>query len=87
MKLFLLIVAMLPALVDLLKALEMALPKSGMGSEKLATARKIIEATFDGAKEIWPTIEKVIGVLVGLFNTAGIFRTTAADPPEKEAIL
>ena len=28
---------------------------------------------LEGAKEIWPVVEKVIGVLVGLFNATGAF--------------
>ncbi len=51
------------------------LQAAGLGAEKLAAVRKIIEATFEGASEIWPTIEKVISVLVGLFNSTGVFTT------------
>ena len=75
MKILLLIVQLIPALISLIKAIEDALPAAGLGAEKLAAVRKIIEATFEGASEIWPTIEKVIGVLVSLFNSTGVFTT------------
>lgn len=73
MKIFLLIVQMIPALITLVKELEAAMPKAGVGAEKLAAVRKIVEASFDGAMEIWPVVEKVIGTLVGLFNSTGVF--------------
>lgn len=74
MKVLLLVIQMVPALIELIKALENALPIAGIGGEKLAAVRKIIEATFDGAQEIWPVVEKVISVLVDLFNATGIFK-------------
>lgn len=75
MKVLLMVVQMIPALITLIKEIENALPKVGLGSEKLAAVRKIIEVAFEGASEVWPTIEKVIAILVSLFNSAGIFTT------------
>lgn len=74
MKILLLVVQLIPALIELIKTLEIALPNAGMGSEKLKTVRQIIEAAYEGAAEIWPTVEKVISALVGLFNAAGVFK-------------
>jgi hypothetical protein len=73
MQTLLLVVQLIPALISLIKAIEEALPIAGIGAEKLAAIRAIIEATYDGAKAIWPTIETVIGIIVGLFNKTGIF--------------
>ncbi len=73
MKVLLLVVQLVPALIQLIKAIEEALPKSGQGAEKLTAARQIIEAAYEGANEIWPTIEKVISVIVGMFNSTGVF--------------
>ena len=36
--------------------------------------RKIIESTYEGAAEIWPTLEKVISAIVSMFNAVGIFK-------------
>lgn len=74
MQVLLLIVQLIPALISLIKAIEEALPAAGLGAEKLAAVRKIIEAAFEGAKEAWPIIEKVIGILVSLFNSTGVFK-------------
>jgi hypothetical protein len=76
MKTLLFIVQLIPALIELIKAIEAAIPASGQGREKLEAIRKIIEATYDGAKEMWPMIEKTIEAIVGLFNKTGIFTTS-----------
>jgi len=73
MQVLLLIAQLIPALIAMIKAIEEALPIAGMGSEKLAAVRQIIETAFEGAKETWPVIEKVIGILVTLFNSTGVF--------------
>jgi len=75
MKVLLLVIQIIPALISVIKALEEALPKAGLGGEKLATIRQIIEATYEGASEIWPTLEKVIDAIVALFNKTGVFST------------
>jgi hypothetical protein len=75
MKVFLLIVQLVPALISLIKAIEEALPAAGLGAEKLAAIRKILEAAFEGASEVWPVVEKVISVIVSLFNNTGVFST------------
>lgn len=74
MKILLLVVQLIPALISLIKAIEDALPAAGLGAEKLAAVRKIIEATYEGAAEIWPTLEKVISAIVSMFNAVGIFK-------------
>lgn len=76
MKVFLIIVQIIPALIALAKAIEEALPQSGIGAEKLAAFRKIFEAAFEGAKEIWPVVEKVIAIIIELFNATGVFKKT-----------
>jgi hypothetical protein len=73
MKTFLTIVGMVPALIQLLKGIEEAIPTTGLGAEKLAAVKAIIEATCDGATTLWPAIEKTINALVGLFNAGGVF--------------
>ena len=75
MKVLLLVAQIVPALIGLIKSIEEALPEAGFGKDKLAAVRKIIEATFEGASEIWPTLEKVISVLVALFNKTGVFKS------------
>lgn len=68
------IVQLLPALIAAIKAIEEAIPGQGQGEAKLAAVRGIIEAVDTGYKNLWPQIQPVIGVLVGLFNKTGAFK-------------
>jgi len=68
------IAQLLPALIAAIKAIEEAVPGAGQGEAKLAAVRGIIEAVDTGYKNLWPQIQPVIGVLVGLFNKTGAFK-------------
>jgi len=74
MQTLILIVQLLPALISAIKAIEEAIPGTGQGEAKLAAVRGIIEAVDTGYKNLWPQIQPVIGVLVGLFNKTGAFK-------------
>ena len=69
------ILNLIPALIAAMKAIEDAIPGAGKGEEKLAAVRQILEAVDSGASKYWPQIQAVIGVLVGLFNRTGAFKT------------
>ena len=62
-------------LLTSLRAIEDAIPGTGKGEEKLSAIRAILEAVDSGAAKYWPQIQSVIGVLVGLFNRTGAFKT------------
>ena len=69
---------LLPLLIEIIKAVEEALPGKGNGEQKLATVREILEAgdEFTGTStvgEIWPLLAKVIGSIVSMFNKTGTF--------------
>lgn len=68
------ILQLLPALITAIKAIEEAIPGQGAGEQKLAAVRQILEVVDGSAKGLWPQISGTIGVLVGLFNQAGVFR-------------
>jgi hypothetical protein len=68
-----LILNLIPALIKAIAAIEEALPVQGAGKEKLGAIKEIIETTYDAGTTLWPPIERVIGILVGLFNKAGVF--------------
>lgn len=74
MQTLILIAQLLPALIAAIKAIEEAIPGAGHGEAKLAAVRGIIEAVDTGYKNLWPQIQPVIGVLVGLFNKTGAFK-------------
>lgn len=76
-----LIVALLPTLMEVIKALENAFPQGGNGAAKLAALREILAGAFDVVKDLgvtfdqlWPALERVISSLVALFNKTGTFQ-------------
>ena len=73
MQTVILILQLIPALIAAIKAIEEAIPGQGQGEAKLAAVREIIEAAYGGVISIWPTIEKVIGIIVATFNKTGTF--------------
>ena len=64
---------LLPAIITAIRAIEDAIPGKGLGEQKLAAIREILEAASGQVALFWPLIEKAIGVLVGLFNKTGVF--------------
>lgn len=78
MNTIIMILNLIPALIAAMKAIEEAIPGAGKGEEKLSAIRGILEAVDASATKLWPQISAVIGVLVGLFNRTGAFKTTGA---------
>lgn len=64
----LMIVKLIPALIEVIRAVEAAIPGAGKGEQKLAMVRQILEVTDDTIAQLWPTLEKVITILVQAFN-------------------
>ena len=67
------VLSLIPALIQAIKAIEEAIPGEGKGEQKLAAIREIIETVHDGASALWPTLAKVIATLVATFNKTGVF--------------
>lgn len=65
---------LIPAIIAAMKAIEEAIPGSGTGEQKLAAIRGMLEAVDGSYKNMWPQISGVVGVLVGLFNSTGVFK-------------
>lgn len=62
---------LLPAIIDGIKAIELAIPGQGAGEQKLAAFRAVLESVYQtvGAvtlpfDAVWPAVQKVISVLV-----------------------
>lgn len=75
-----LVLSLLPAVIEAVRAIEAALPASGQGANKLALLRETLQAGFEVAGDAvtsfdaaWPAIERTIGAVVGLFNRTGQF--------------
>jgi len=76
MTIFLTILQLVPALIAAIKAIEEAIPGQGQGEQKLAAIREITETVYTEGSSLWPSISKVISILVGVFNKTGAFSTT-----------
>ena len=66
------ILQIIPMLIQVIKAVEEAIPFSGKGKEKLDAVINIVDSMGELAKQI--PLEKIISILVNLFNITGVFR-------------
>ncbi len=73
MQTVLVILQLVPAVIKVIQAIEEALPQAGYGNEKLIAVRQMLEAMHEGITEFWPVLEKIIAILVTLFNKTGVF--------------
>lgn len=69
MEKILLIAKLIPVLIEIIKAVEAAIPGEGKGEAKLAMVRQILEVTDSTITNIWPSLEKVIAIIVTTFNS------------------
>ena len=75
------IVALLPMLIEAIKAAEAAIPGSGKGEQKLALVRGMLQAAYEAAtdvdntfEEVWPVLSKTISTVVTSLKAAGLFK-------------
>jgi len=68
------VLQLVPALIQVIKAVEELLPEGGQGAAKLAMVRDIMAQAYDQLDELWPTLEGVIEKIVAFFNRVGIFK-------------
>lgn len=75
------ILSLLPALIEAIKAIEAAFPASGQGPLKLELVRSIVEQAYNAGtgalakfEDIWPVLQKTIASLVAFMNSTGIFK-------------
>lgn len=62
------VIGLIPTIIAVIKAIEEAIPGAGVGEQKLAAVRGILEIADDSVKNMWPQIEGTITALVKLFN-------------------
>lgn len=70
-----LIVGVLPLLIELIKAVETAIPDQGTGAAKLAAVRDMLNALVPAVDTVWPAVETIVAALVKLFNATGAFKS------------
>jgi hypothetical protein len=75
------VLALLPVIIDAVKAIEAAFPVSGQGASKLQAIRNIIESAYNTVTDatvtfdkLWPAIQSAIGAVVSLGNSTGLFK-------------
>lgn len=75
------VLSLLPVILEVVRAIETALPEGGQGAQKLALIRNALAAAFSAAGDaavsfdaIWPALEKTVAAVVGLFNSVGAFQ-------------
>ena len=75
------VLALLPLILEAVRAIEAALPESGQGQTKLALVRAAVESGYNAAsdaivsfEQLWPALESTIGAVVGAFNAVGAFK-------------
>lgn len=76
-----LVLALLPAVIDAVKAIEAAYPAAGQGALKLDLVRGILQNAYDAGTgvtvkfdELWPVLQNTVASVVGFMNSAGLFR-------------
>ena len=75
------VLSLLPAIIEAVKAIEAAFPASGQGPYKLEMVRAIIQAAYDAGSgavaqfdEVWPAIKPAIDNVVGFMNLTGVLK-------------
>jgi hypothetical protein len=75
------IVALLPMLIEAIKAAEAAIPGNGKGEQKLVLVRGMLQAAYEAAtdventfEEVWPALNKTINTVVASLKAAGLFK-------------
>lgn len=78
---FKLILSLFPLIINAVKTIEVVLPQSGKGAEKLALLQEMLSKSYEVSnqaygtfEQVWPTIKGTIEGVVKLFNSVGIFK-------------
>ncbi len=75
--------ALMPVIITLVRTAEENLPIPGQGAAKLQLVRETLESFFEGVQDaavdfadIWPSVQRFIGVLIRALNAAGVLRSS-----------
>lgn len=75
------VLALLPVIVEAVKAIESAFPASGQGAIKLEAIRNIVQSAYDTATDVslrfdqlWPTLQSAVSSVVSIANATGLFK-------------
>jgi len=73
MKTLILMLQLLPAIIQAVRAAEEFIPIGGQGQKKLEFVLGVIEDVYDDAKKIVPLVTKIVARIVSLANATGVF--------------
>jgi len=68
------VLKIVPDIIKIIKALEEAIPEPEQGENKLSIIKATVLAVSEEAAALWPTLEKIIGAIVSIFNVTGTFK-------------
>jgi hypothetical protein len=70
------VLGIIPTLLTLVTAVEEAFPAGGNGAQKLDFIKNSLAEIDAGAGQYWPSVSKIIALIVKLKNATGQFVTT-----------
>lgn len=68
------ILNLLPLVIQIVQQLESLFPENGQGRLKFELIVKTIQNTYDVSDKTLPIIEKMVNVVVDVFNQFGVFK-------------
>lgn len=76
-----LVVMLLPMIVEIVRAVELAMPEKGQGAAKLEAVRVMLQSVYSSTTEalpafeqVWTAAQGIINATVAMYNAAGIFK-------------
>lgn len=76
-----LVLALLPVIIDAVKAIEAAYPASGQGALKLDLVRGVLEGAYNAGsgaigkfEDLWPALQGTVSAVVSFMNSSGMFK-------------
>ena len=69
-----LILSLLPIVIQTVQQLEALFPEGGRGKMKFEMVTRVLQETYKVSNDMLPTIEKMIPIVVDVFNKFGVFK-------------
>ena len=76
-----LVVMLLPMIVEIVRAVETAMPEKGQGAAKLEAVRVMVESVYKVAsdsmpafEQVWAAAQGIVAATVSLYNATGVFK-------------
>jgi hypothetical protein len=75
MKVFMSILAIIPAMMGIIASIERLFPQANVGGEKLNLLKTILSEAYGGVAGMWAPLEKIAAAVVAFANKIGAFTT------------